>query len=486
MTFLATNVGVETMKLVKLIAVETGTYDDAYLRPYSYNVTEQAVNSIANRVYETGGMSVGAAMLSGGAFQILSPAATPVAPITIANGWGNRRVRFMLEVEVSLAIGATHIYYFQGYTDYNGITKTAIDPNMEFTINSYLAVNRYITNNNGVPHVMDAPIGNGQLIQNTGGVSSILEPNSARLMRPADIAKGMQSSYIASTLGSMGGSYDGRNVVTSEPKVSKRSNAVPTNYIATLADNYLNSQRSASMGQSNNSILTSLISTTNDTIAGDIPFLRRLANIKGMNGSCCKFFLKDLLSIDPTFVSRIKTAVVEGSARQVYNRGNAQHWGGQDYETVAGFMIVNSVPGLMVDMMLTRVAFIATNKSGQPIFTMMDAKSLTTMDITPYVANFRSRFMSEVLNDVTYNNQVMYEIHGDFDLYGDTKLSISLNGGPLTPYVHPSFCDQLASPVIAPNQQFFNAAVHNIDSLLSVVSEAARQSSTQLGFNHSL
>lgn len=483
--FVPTNTGVENIKLVKMIAVETGTYDDAYLRPYSYNITEDAVNSIANRVYDNGGLSIGAAMLSGGAFQILAPTSTPVCAIGIANGWGAPRVRFMLEVEVGLSIGATHIYYFQGYTDYNGITKTAIDPNMEFTINSYLAVNRYITNHNGVPYVMDAPIGNGQLIQSNSGVSSILQPDAARLMRPADIAKGMQSSYISSTMNGTG-SYDSRNVVTSEPKVSKRSNTVPTNYISNLADNYINCQRAASMGQSNNSILTSLISTTNDTMAGDIPFLRRLANIRGMNGSCCKFFLRDLLQIDPTFIARIKTAVIEGSARQVYNRGTAQHWGGQDYETVAGFMIVNAVPGLMVDTMLTRVSFIATNKTGQLVFTPIDAKSLTTMDITPYLSTFRSRFINEVLNDVTYNNQVMYEIHADFDLYGETRLNISLNGGPLTPYVHPSFCDQLASPVIAPNQQFFNSAVHNIDSLLSVVSEAAKQSSQQLGFNHTL
>ena len=481
-----TDVGVQSIKLNRLIAVETGTYQDLYQRPYSYAVTQNTVDSIANKVAEAGSAEIGAALMAGNAFQILAPTPTPTGQISIANGWAQSRVRFVLEVEVSLSIGSTQIYYFQGYTDYNGITPTAIDPNMEFTINSYVAVARATAMGvNGIPYVHDIHLASGQIVHNNMLPGLSMDPNAQRLMRPADIAKGMQSSYIANGVGA-NATYETRNVVSSDPRLSRRSNAIPTNYLAKLATEYVNANRIAGLGMSGSSVLSTMISTSIDSFPDDIPFLRKLAQIRGMAGATPKFFLKDLIAMDATLPSRISIAINKGAKAAPVSRDNSQHWAGQDYETIAGFMMTNAVPGLMTDLLLTKISFIATNKTGVPIFTPIDVKSMTTLDVSPQIPIFSSRFTNEILNDLTYGGQILYEIHGTFDLFGDTVISIGLNGNPLTPYIHPTFCDQLVTPVIAPNRQFYDGAVHNADSLLSAINDAARYASSQVGFNNSL
>ena len=56
------------------------------------------------------------------------------------------------------------------------------------------------------------------------------------------------------------------------------------------------------------------------------------------------------------------------------------------------------------------------------------------------------------------------------DLFGDTFISLSLNGGPMIPYNTPSFCDSLLTPVITGNREDFHKISSDFETMFNNVS----------------
>ena len=137
---------ISSMNVTRMLMVETGRYNPMYQRPYETNINNHALNAIADRIMSTDSKRATGSLVSGIASSIAAPSSTPGQEIQIQYGWSERRIRFVMEVEYTTSLGGKGIYYIQGYTSHPGVSMTgAVDPYMQFIVNSFTAVNRVET-----------------------------------------------------------------------------------------------------------------------------------------------------------------------------------------------------------------------------------------------------------------------------------------------------------------------------------------------------
>ena len=107
------------------------------------------------------------------------------------------------------------------------------------------------------------------------------------------------------------------------------------------------------------------------------------------------------------------------------------------------------VTGIMAETMLSSIAFSITNNSGQLTIIPTNASSLIDgLDVVPYFDRALKHIRIILGPKLTDNNQTLIELHADISLVGDSKIGISVNGGPVMIYRYPIFADSLFVPVI--------------------------------------
>jgi hypothetical protein len=161
---------------------------------------------------------------------------------------------------------------------------------------------------------------------------------------------------------------------------------------------------------------------------------------------------------------------MQKQTRPTPQRGGAQHWIGSDMETIASTILTQAVPAIMLELMLTKVSFAATNETlnGQFVVEMRDAASFSkNIDMSPYLQRFIDRLHTEVLSDISRNNQISFRLQMLSDILGDTYVTISIGGGPDTDFVLPSFCDALMSPVIGGSNKDLSMVAMDLEQIYS-------------------
>lgn len=439
------------IKITKLLIHESGTYNQQFRRPYQTNMDGQTLNALQERM--DGQADFSPSMMSGIAGQFVKPTSTPERPVSIMHGWEERRARFMMEVEHHFMTGGQITEIILGYTSHMGLTGSgAIDPNMEFYVNSTVhvrnTVERTPTGNQTYSSVVDAS--HVLADHNWANQSGIYSPEKEHRMRPVDVFSAMSRSHLPSANTVL----DLRTTLTSAAVKSRRTNSLASNYMSHILDNYKNANAQAQFGMEETSILGSARGLVAEKPATNDPFLSAISQIRGTPvGSV--FNWRDLVTLDPgvdhVTVVQIMDQVHRG---QVHAAGQTQHWGGADLETQAASVLSQAVPALLMNVMLTGIGFKSTNRTqigGQMHTQFFEALGFTNVDLSPYVEMFRARLESEVLYDITYGNTMDYALEMRVDLLGETWIKISINGGPFIDYVVPSFCDSLTVPVLTSN-----------------------------------
>lgn len=468
-------------QIAKLLMIETGTYNEMYYRPYTTTITPYTMEDICNRVIQSGSGKVSGTVLAGAAQNILSPSATHQGLIDIPSGWRERRIRFILEAHCEFTLGSPLIYYIQGYTSYPGVNPStgSIAPDMEFIINSIETV---------VNTTLLTPVGvqSGSLMTESFQVladnkwNGPFGPNNRYSMRPCDIFTGMQTAYYNGAMDYVAdvSFKDYRCVVKKEPMKSNRMNNIPVNYIGRVLEGYNNGISMADFGQGDKDIITMAKDSTYETPIGENPIIRMLGDIKGV-GIVNRFYYGDLERLDPN-VRNVTNFTVFGDAQRttIPEAGSTEYWNGSDRTTVVATMLSSSIPAIMASLMLTKVTFRSTNHSvdGVPVTTIIDARSLITGDISRMCNAFKWRLHNEVINDMTYNNQELYFLDMDINIFGDTSMRIGLGGSQAVDYVVPTFCDTLFSPVLAPRKEVYEMVVHDFDTLVNTVTDTFNNS----------
>jgi hypothetical protein len=144
----------------------------------------------------------------------------------------------------------------------------------------------------------------------------------------------------------------------------------------------------------------------------------------------------------------------------------------------------NMIPSLMLDCILTKVEFSATNQTmnGDYNVQMSDIEGFAGegVNLQPYAQAFLDRIEREVMPDITRNKQMIVSLRVRADIMGESQFGISINGESEVPYIVPTFSDALTAPVVSDNSSILsqmsgdiNQIVGNID--ISLVAGGQRQ-----------
>jgi hypothetical protein len=188
----------------------------------------------------------------------------------------------------------------------------------------------------------------------------------------------------------------------------------------------------------------------------------------------------ELLRFRPDLENVTHVAFNRGSIQQdsIATRGDSEAWDVANNETVAARMIANTVPTLMCDSKFTKVVVSMTNDTINPangtpysvvVHDVAGFSKILSND-EAYMRNslrtFCHRIATELMPGITFGNQILANIDVSCDTLGDTRLSVSLNGGPKVPYINPQWCDALTAPTVTLDSNKRNVMARDIQGLM--------------------
>jgi len=446
------------IRIRKFLLHETGGYNTQYRRPYDTCVDMNTYNIVVEKLQHT--RHYEPSLMGGLANKLVSPAATPEKELLLPNGWVERRMRFMMEIEYNYTTGGGMTEVVLGYTDYNGVgISGSIDPNMLFFVNSIMEVrhtqsigmmgNQTLTAVTGSSHV---------LVDNAW--QNVYSPMRDQHMRPVDIYAAMSRVQMRDI--PQEGIVDARTMANNTAVKSFRSNASAASFVSKIFNGYTKSVVQGPFGDSEGDIIDRARGLTSEDSASEDPFLCAVMQIRGESGVGNTFTYGDLRRIDPNIDNVTIAQLLSPQALATVHRpGQTSDWGGSDIMTSTANILSQTIPGLLMDLALTRVVFKSTNRdiNSTARTVILDAQGFSNGDLSRPLAAFVSRIESEVLKDISFNNAIEFAIEMNVDLLGETWLSLSLDGKAPIDFVTPSFCDALMTPVISnDNNRVLNLA----------------------------
>jgi hypothetical protein len=470
----------ETMRaqiqVVQLMIQETGTYNPQVWRPYRTQISGTTMENIVNRMQQANG-KVSSSLFQGISGEILQPNATPMGAVPIANGWSERRLRFVMEVHMTLPTGTQSVYYFQGYTSHMGIgVHGSIDPRMQFVLNSYIKVNRsHVQTAYGLQVrdviVESAQLVNGQLVNQIHG--------DVYGLRPADIFTGIEANYLQSVYNGYSGEVlnDTRIKMDGSPMRTNRSNCLSSQFVAKVVDGYQTATQLADFGSGEKDIMNRGRDLAYESTPFENPFIRLLSNIQGIHCTSC-FTYEDLRSVDAN-IEHVTTYINLGQTyvTQLHHAGQTEYWDAANRETLAATVLSNSIPAIMTELMITKIHFRSTNhdQTGAMVTAIINAASFTQADMSMYYEMFKKRIETEILFDLTYQNSDLYFLDMSVDLMGESNITISFNNASAVTYTTPSFCDSLLTPVITTNRDNFFTVVNDFEQMMNNIGSTVQK-----------
>ena len=454
------------LRITKLLLHETGTYNAQYRRPYDTVMDNNTISVFSEALNNVSKYTPG--LIGGLANKFISPVATPEKQLMITNGWGERRLRFVMEVVYNSHLGEGPKEVVLGYTEFNGISMGGhIDPNMRFYVNSIMETRSTTSYGPTGANVQQGVTSGSHIIVDNawGGVYS---PDRDQNMRPTDVYTAMTRLQLQGI--PQGDIYDTRSMTNNTAIKSNRANSSATNYVSKIFNGYSNAVRNAAFGAGESSIMDDARGLVMESSAPDDPFLSAIMNVRGDPALGNTFTLNDLKQLDPN-VSNVTTAIVTSPQTRAVTHyaGQTADWGGSNIQTTTATILSQAVPSLLMDVALTRIVFMATNRilGGGVQTTIMDAQGFSGGDLSNQLAVFISRLESEVLRDISFNNSIDFALEMHADLMGETFVKISLGGEPMVDFVTPQFCDALMAPIVSG----INDRVMNVASDFQVLAE---------------
>lgn len=463
---------------------ETGTYNPQFLRPYVTSFDGPTIANVTDRIVSSGQSRIDSSVLSGITGSFIAPSAQPEAMIPISNGWNERRIRFLMEVQCQYQTGGTIKSYIQGYTDFPGITASqAIAPDMNFYINSIVTTS-ISTEYTPFGAKQFERVSDSSHVLSASSWSGLSQPGQQQLMRPQDVFCYMQNSHLPGYFESINDRasdrvLDGRTILRTEAVKSSRTNGLASNYASKIIDGYVVGASVADFSQKGIEVFNRSRQEVSEERAGEDPFLSALSGVT-VSGITNHFKFSDLLKLDPNVDSVTNYAVMGATQNAtVHVAGQTANWHGSDITTVSATTLSQAVPALMMELMLTRIIFKSTNHDIQGRITtlVIDAKSFANVEITQMVELFKSRLITEIISNITSSNQINYMLEMRIDLLGETWIELAIDSNPPMTFVTPSFCDNLFVPVVSSNQATIQNLTNDFSGLVSNVKESMTNSS---------
>jgi hypothetical protein len=466
------------IKITKFLLHETGSYNPQFRRPYEVAVTGTAFNIVKERL--AGSNSYVAGAMGGISTDFIRPSIETEKQLNIDNGWDSRRLRFMLELEYNWYTGGAVKEIVMGYTNHNGIGLSgSIDPNMTFIINSVMQVrtNIEMTPLGNQTHASVFDSSHILADNNWGGVYSNVGDER---MRPEDVYSTMSRSQLKGLAGTL---RDTRQANSTIPVKSRRANSSPANYMAQVLQGYREANSAADLGQTDVALLDQARSNTQENLVAKDPFMSAIAECRGQ-GPSNTFSFNDLQLIDPN-IQYVTKATLMGNVELAasHRQGQTEYWHGSNSETLAATVLSQAVPGLLMELALTRAYFRSTNDTigGHITTTVANVDGFSNANQEGPTQRFIYRLEHEVLADISNGGQTNFALEMDVDLLGETRIQISLNSGPLIPFVVPSFCDAIMVPVLTAQPKIITDLAEGFEQLSIALGDASSENHNHPG-----
>lgn len=456
------------MRITRLLFTETGTYNDMALRPYQAYADVPLLNAMKEATH--GGTNLQPSVLAGIAGSVLRPATQSMGAVSIINNWDTPRLRFLMEVVHTDSLLGESVQYLTGYTDHVGVNwqTGSIDPRMQLYINNSIQTRRILETTAVGTMNRQAVVSAAQLLSGEYTPDFRNVHQNTFTMRPQDVFMTMGASVLREHNSHI---IDTRQAFSAgNLKLSARSNTSAPSYLSRVMKGYRTAMQTADTTDDMALMMEKAVGVVPEPTLSTDPFLglaqRRHTAL--LEHSWISY--GELLGISPE-LDHIVTLVARKNSPYMmhHERGQSERWEGTTHETILATVLSHSVPSLMMDLMLTKLAFLVTNQTLDGSFQIQFAHATgfaQGVDLTPYLQLFEQRLVTEVLRDLTHNNQLGVSLSLQFDILGDTVLDISVNSGPVIRYVTPSFCDALMAPVITNNSQNLHALANDISTLV--------------------
>ena len=443
--------------VTKLLVRESGTYNAQHHRTYQAKVYGEHLSMFERMMQENSSTIFTPTRVAGTLAGMVGISAEPTdnRPVAIDNGWQDRRLMFVIEVDVHQGLGKFQ-YVVQGFTNYSGVSlqHKHLDPEMIFYVNN--VVEQRVDQIRGVNGMRDVPAmtSNYQLLSNAHTATMGQFDNTQVAVRPQDVFSISAMNNIMDF--SEKNVYQSANQIKSTPIASRRSNNSPASYASNILNSYSEPYSRIEVGQTGKDILSQAVDSARELLPQANHFLRALGNI-GLAGVVTGHFpLADLLKLDPNCTSDHVMSFVTPlpHQRQMHQAGQTANWHGMERETAIAATLANAFPTIMMDNLLSAMSVSFTNRAPMPDcfrFIPEKVKSFTNLPVQDYVLRAMRRVEVELMADLSYNNDISYDILVNCNVFGETHVRVQLNRNEPQDYVYPSFCDSLLAPVIAPN-----------------------------------
>lgn len=451
------------VRIKRMIIRDTGLYHQQYLRPFQAETNANVLNFVQNHDPRT---PLDANGLAAVANQFITPSWQAGAPVEIENGFGEARFRFMMEVETTNGLYTT-TELVMGYTNYKGVSNISgmtnhFDPNMEFYINSITKIR--VQNNQQGNQTMTMLANNHILTGNTVSYHAGTYQDHMRNLLPSKILSNMSLRQFDHGL-----MLTDTGIDVNTPLLSNRNNGSASQYLGKLIGGYQQSLTTPDYegGDSYRNLLNSTINRVGETPVSDMSFMTVLSGI--YNQMTNVFTLRDLQGLDPNVQNIIKPLF---STTFTDYRANTDQATGADYGTRMALILNSAIPGIMMDYTLTSLNITATNRTinGQTFIVADKPHSFCGVDLSFQLESVKNRIVTEVLNSATFNNQIDYDLKMTCNLTGDTIIQLAINGSNIhTPYVFPTYCDALFSPMLTRNLNDVNTMAENLGNIFGVI-----------------
>lgn len=461
------------VRVVKVAIIETGSYQTQFIRPLAMAQMDSSVSSAVENATK-GGINLSPQAFANVAGSLLAPSAQVDAAAIIPGGWEQPRGRFFMEVEIKRPNSAITVHQMlTGFTDHLGFNMAGeFDENMRFYINNVITIRETINAIGGHNHSQLQVAGTDQLL--LPSYSPERNGMSEFTMRPMDIVGAGTAGSLM--LDSPVPVNDGRTTFADGIKLSRRNNLIASNYLSRAVQAYVDAQSSSTDEDNMVSIGDAATGNLQEQSVDTNDLFSLFSRVTGFNDQSTlgSISYKELGEIDPNVRSVTKATLLDQAARAAApNPGQSEYFNGSNWEDIIQQSLLQGIVAVISAANLRQLVMIASNQTLDPTH---DDWHIDLKYVGGFVPNMPVHMEAQmalrqivysVLKPASRNGQIGISFTINLDLMGDTKIELSVNGGPMTPYIVPTVADGLSSMMLTTNYQNITSMGHDLVMLAS-------------------
>lgn len=479
------------VEIIDFILIQTGTYQDQYLRPFDVDVGPSQTARLAEAT--NGGQSLDISSIEQVASSIIAPKSKTEGVSHIPNGWNCRRFSFIMRVkeEAKFQTGSSIERVFYGYTDQSDASFNNLDPQMRIYFNSELTIATDVRPGpQGVPLTSSRVLSASQIISpmdmagpNNNGVFG----DSIYLVRPEDAfnyTHDVNTTQALTRNGAIDGSvdemFDTRSMSSHGGyfKMNRRYDNSASRYLQRALAGYNHGLMESRDEHDGSAVGDVVLSSASSHVKNQEMYQINFFNIlKEDCGYLEQSFVRygDLCNVFPNLDRIANFTMDDGrSIRRLSTADQSNSWNGGEYHNIAPAMLAQVVPSIMMENFIRQINFTVVSGNGYGEYFIdvnhqsvrMVSSNIPDDRVLQCIEEFKRRLVVDILNYITHNNQIFCSIGMDTNLLAESVIDIALDTEPVVRYVAPTFGDGLFTPVATRDIEMRNNVCGHLDWLM--------------------